>query len=164
MERQGEHRTYQIPKEYPGGQFDMVLNSSTPVVWIMDVDSTKISVDIKLTTLSGKTYCKPSFQPHALWIVKKSWVTMEIPNWKVSCLGQTDVHFSRELIHPTWFCYAMRENSPFKENIDKWYIRLFLHIKFSVNVRAFSGFDDFLSLVSIKDGMKWQKLHIVIGK
>ena len=54
MERQGEHRTYHIPKEYPGGQFDMVLNSSTPVVWIMDVDSTKISVDIKLTTLSGK--------------------------------------------------------------------------------------------------------------
>ena len=53
MERQGEHRTYNIPEKYQD-QFDMVLNSTTPVVWIMDVDSTKISVDIKLTTLSGE--------------------------------------------------------------------------------------------------------------
>ena len=52
MDRQGAQRTYNIPKEY-NNQFDMVLNSPASVVWIMDVDSTKISIGIKHTTLSG---------------------------------------------------------------------------------------------------------------
>ena len=144
MERQGEHRTYNIPKEYPGGQFDMVLNSSTPVVWIMDVDSTKISVDIKLTTLSGEIWTSVTNID-----TDRHSNQLHISEWFLIYLGQTDVHFSRELIHPTWYCYAMRENSPLKENIDKWYIRFFLRNKSSVNVLALSGFDDFLNLVSI---------------
>ena len=28
-------------------------------------------------------------------------------------------------MHPTWFGYAMRENAPFKDSIDKWYYVLF---------------------------------------
>ena len=55
MDRQGAQRTYNIPKEY-NNQFDMVLNSPASVVWIMDVDSTKISIGIKHTTLSGKNW------------------------------------------------------------------------------------------------------------
>ena len=34
--------------------------------------------------------------------------------------GQTDLHLSKETMHPSWCGYAMRENAPFKENIDKW--------------------------------------------
>ena len=37
------------------------------------------------------------------------------------CLGQTDMHFSSELMNPSWYCYAMRKYSPFKENVNKWY-------------------------------------------
>ena len=43
---------------------------------------------------------------------------------KIFCSGQTDIHFSKELMHPSWYSYAMRENSPLKENIDKWYFKL----------------------------------------
>ena len=53
MDKQGAHRTYSIPKRYKD-QFHMVQNSQTPVVWIMDVDATKIGVGVKQTTLSGK--------------------------------------------------------------------------------------------------------------
>ena len=34
--------------------------------------------------------------------------------------GQTDIHFSKEGVYPSWFGYAMREKAPFKEHIDKW--------------------------------------------
>ena len=53
MDKQGAHRTYNIPKRYKD-QFHMVQNSQAPVVWVMDVDATKIGVGVKQTTLSGK--------------------------------------------------------------------------------------------------------------
>ena len=37
--------------------------------------------------------------------------------------GQTDVHYSKEGVYPSWFGYAMREKAPFKEHIDKWYLQ-----------------------------------------
>ena len=39
--------------------------------------------------------------------------------------GQTDLHFSKESAHPSWYCYAMRENAPFKENVDKWLVFMY---------------------------------------
>ena len=53
MDKQGAHRTYNIPKRYKD-QFHMVQSSAAAVVWIMDVDATKIGVGVKQTTLSGK--------------------------------------------------------------------------------------------------------------
>ena len=53
MDKQGPHRTYGIPKKYKD-QFHMVQSSAASVVWIMDVDATKIGVGVKQTTLSGK--------------------------------------------------------------------------------------------------------------
>ena len=36
-------------------------------------------------------------------------------------IGQTDLHFSREGMYPSWYGYVMRQKAPFKEDIDKWY-------------------------------------------
>ena len=41
---------------------------------------------------------------------------------KLNCLlGETNFHFSKEGVHPSWFCYALRDKAPFKEEIDKWF-------------------------------------------
>ena len=53
MDKQGTQRTYNIPRAYKD-QFHMVQKSPSSVVWIMDVDATKIGVGVKQTTLSGK--------------------------------------------------------------------------------------------------------------
>lgn len=53
MEKQGAHRTYNIPKKFKT-QFLMVLHSPAPVIWIMDIDATKIGIGVQHTTLSGK--------------------------------------------------------------------------------------------------------------
>ena len=58
------------------------------------------------------------------------------------------MHFSKQLMHPSWFCYAMRENSPLKGNIDKWYLKVInlIHLLAEINgtcyvrVRRFSQF------------------------
>ena len=35
--------------------------------------------------------------------------------------GETDIHISRETIRPGWWGYAMRENAPFRDTINKWF-------------------------------------------
>ena len=53
MKKQGSQRTHAIPAGYDDDPFEYVINSPTPVAWIMDVDSTKISIGASHTTLSG---------------------------------------------------------------------------------------------------------------
>ena len=55
MKRQGVQRTHDIPAGYDDDPFEFVIKSPTPVAWIMDVDSTKISIGAQHTTLSGKS-------------------------------------------------------------------------------------------------------------
>ena len=64
MEIQGAQRTHNIPKGYDDDPFVFVLNSPTTVVWIMDVDSTKISIGAKQTTLSGINSPKQCLEWH----------------------------------------------------------------------------------------------------
>lgn len=42
--------------------------------------------------------------------------------WKdpIHFIGQTDIHFSKEAVYPSWYGYAMRDKAPFKESVDKW--------------------------------------------
>ena len=54
MKKQGAQRTHDIPAGYDDDPFEYVIKSPTPVAWIMDVDSTKISIGASHTTLSGK--------------------------------------------------------------------------------------------------------------
>ena len=68
MDKQGAHRTYSIPKRYKD-QFHMVQNSQTPVVWIMDVDATKIGVGVKQTTLSGRCQYWPLAVNYCLYLL-----------------------------------------------------------------------------------------------
>ena len=35
--------------------------------------------------------------------------------------GESDFHISREGVYPSWFGYAMWENAPFNEDINKWF-------------------------------------------
>ena len=58
MKKQGTQRTHDIPAGYDDDPFEFVINSPTPVAWIMDVDSTKISIGASHTTLSGKNVKK----------------------------------------------------------------------------------------------------------
>ena len=58
MKKQGAQRTHDIPAGYDDDPFEFVINSPTPVAWIMDVDSTKISIGASHTTLSGKNVKK----------------------------------------------------------------------------------------------------------
>ena len=62
MKKQGAQRTHDIPAGYDDDPFEFVINSPTPVAWIMDVDSTKISIGASHTTLSGKNVKSHSIQ------------------------------------------------------------------------------------------------------
>ena len=62
MKKQGAQRTHDIPAGYDDDPFEFVINSPTPVAWIMDVDSTKISIGASHTTLSGKNVKNHSIQ------------------------------------------------------------------------------------------------------
>ena len=48
----------------------------------------------------GFMYCSNAYQPYFT--------------------GETDLHFSKEGVYPSWYGYAVREKAPFKEHIDKW--------------------------------------------
>ena len=52
MKRQGTDRTHNIPKQY-NHRTDWVLDSSSTVVWINDMDANRLSMEITHTTLSG---------------------------------------------------------------------------------------------------------------
>ena len=34
-------------------------------------------------------------------------------------VGESDLHFSKEAVHPTWYCYIMREKAPYADQINK---------------------------------------------
>ena len=52
MKRQGTDRTHNIPKQY-NHRTDWVLDSPSTVVWIGEIDSNKLNMEITHTTLSG---------------------------------------------------------------------------------------------------------------
>ena len=45
-------------------------------------------------------------------------------NEELTLAGQTDIHFSKEGIYPSFWGYAMRKKAPFKEDIDKWFVKM----------------------------------------
>ena len=53
-----------------------------------------------------------------------STIRQEKTNEQITLAGQTDIHFSKEGIYPSFWGYAMRKKAPFKEDIDKWFVKM----------------------------------------
>ena len=172
MEKQGEDRTYN-----QGDPFLTVLNSPTPVIWMMDIDATKISIGIKHTTLSGKNVkikllliTKVSLFPIwlSLWEQKNTTLNYEDEHWIRIVLFRPNGCAFFKTAHASVMVLLCNER---KITIQRKHRQMvFKVVKYHIildwieSVCAFLGFDDFLNLVSIWSGMKWQKLITVIGK
>ena len=115
MDEQGYNRTYTEYKKWKGLRgisrpfYNWAVLSATPVVWITEIDSGKLNAGITETTLSGSEELNHT----------------GCPAQQMTCIsGQSDIRYSKEGIFPSWFGYPMREKAPYKENVDKWFVKI----------------------------------------
>ena len=57
------------------------------------------------------------------------------------CLGQTDLHYSRETSHAAWYAYAMRSRAPYKEKFDQWSVKAWKLWKLIAILSKFQGYE-----------------------
>ena len=53
MKEQGTARSFSIPKQYGRPEYEWILKSQTPVIFIANLVPTKLATQITHTTLSG---------------------------------------------------------------------------------------------------------------
>ena len=104
MKAQDPNVTFSTPKL--SHAIERVLKSETQVVKISEIDGTMLKTRISHTTSSGGIYS------HSY---KK---TTFLISYEIA--GESDLHFSSEGVYPSYLGYALRERSPFIDNINKW--------------------------------------------
>ena len=105
MLQQGYNKTHVYKPDY-WSHTGRVLFSPTPVVRLQELTMAKLFNAIRYSTASGKSnyHCR-DIKDHE------------------SYAGHTDLHYSTETSHPTWYAYALRNWAPYKKKFDQWSVK-----------------------------------------